>query len=523
MSSASSQEDSLESHVKGLLLLKEIGKGSYGKVYKAVWNGMEVAAKRFHCAFFENGYQDVVDQYMQGFQREWEVLRRLNHPNVVKLYTVLLPKGYSPIIITELLHCDLEKYIRESTSSPKIPEMNLIRIASGVIEGLQYMHGLKPPVVHRDLATKNILLTVHGDAKIADLGVAKVFAAGCDMYATQVPGTPVYAAPETYPVMKQFQVIDGAKYGPKVDVFSFGVVLLAMILGHEPKVCRLTPISKDGEMISEHKRRKIDIAEMGEHCLKELVLGCLQNDSKLRPDVENIKEELEKHKWRVVRRSDPCEADEEVEIEKVGRQPSYDYKFKVLFIGDAGVGKSCLFNRFQNPEFNVLMSTTTLGIEIDRESFRYGSKFVHLEVIDTAGQEQFFAVQAMYFRGVHGIFLVCDVMNRKTFHQVPRWLEIARQYCTERNALIILVGNKVDEVNKREISSEEGQEIARCHGLSYMEASAYNVESIKQLFKSMIQLLARFVDLGAIKIELADTSGKVKLENLPKKSKCKCK
>ena len=240
MSYASSQEDSLESHEKGLVLLKEIGKGSYGKVYKADWNGMEVAAKRFHWAFFENGYQE----YMQEFQREWEVLSLLNHPNVVKLHTVLFPKGYSPIIITELLHCDLETYIRESTSLPKIPEMNLIRIASGVIEGLQYMHGLKPPIVHRDLATKNILLTVHGDAKIADLGVAKVFASGCDMYATHVPGTPIYAAPETYPVMKQFQMIDGAKYGPKVDVFSFGAVLLAMILGHEPKVWPLTPISK---------------------------------------------------------------------------------------------------------------------------------------------------------------------------------------------------------------------------------------------------------------------------------------
>ena len=279
----------------------------------------------------------------------------------------------------------------------------------------------------------------------------------------------------------------------------------------------------DGEMISEHERRKMDIAEMGEHYLKKLVLGCLENDSKLRPDVEKIKEELEKHKWRVVRRSDPCEADEEVEIEKVERQPLYDYKFKVLFIGDRGVGKSCLFNRFQNPAFNVLMSTTTRGIEIDWESFKFGSKFVRLEVIDTAGQEQFFAVQAMYFRGVHGIFLVYDVTNRETFHHVPRWLEIARQYCTESNALIILIGNKVDQGKKRVISSEEGQEIARCHDLSYMEASAFNVESIKEMFKSMIQLLTRSVDLGVINIELADTSGKVKLEKLPKKSKCKCK
>ena len=246
MSYAGTQEESLESHVKNLVLKKEIGKGSYGRVYQAIWEGREVAAKRFHSIFLENGSssQEIIDQFMEEFQREWDVLKLLNHPNVVKLHTVLFPKGHSPIIITELLHCDLEKYIRESTTSPKIPEMKLICIALDVIEGLNYMHGLNPPVVHRDLATKNILLTVNGNAKIADLGVAKVFAAGCEMYATHVPGTPVYAAPETYPVMRQFEVIDGAKYGPKVDIFSFGAVLMAMILGHEPLVWPLTPITK---------------------------------------------------------------------------------------------------------------------------------------------------------------------------------------------------------------------------------------------------------------------------------------
>ena len=244
MSHGEDEEESFESHVKGLVLEKEIGKGSYGKVYKAVWNGSEVAAKRFHSTFFENGFSQVADQYMDEFQREWDVLKLLNHPNVVKLHTALFPKGHSPIIITELLHCDLEKYIKESTSSPKIPNMNLICIALDVIQGLQYMHSLTPPVVHRDLATKNILLTVNGTAKIADMGVAKVFAAGCEMYATRVPGTPVYAAPETYPVMRNFEVVDDAKYGPKVDIFSFGAVLLAMIVGHEPMVWPITPIDK---------------------------------------------------------------------------------------------------------------------------------------------------------------------------------------------------------------------------------------------------------------------------------------
>lgn len=275
-------------------------------------------------------------------------------------------------------------------------------------------------------------------------------------------------------------------------------------------------------MISEHVRRKTDITEMGEHFLKKLVLGCLENDSTLRPDIKDIKEELERHKWKVVKRSSLHEADEEVQIEKVGRQPSYDYKLKVLFIGDRGVGKSCLFNRFQNPFFNIYLSTTTLGVDIDRESFKYGSKFVRLEVVDTAGQEQFFSVQAMYFRGVHGIFLVCDVTNRESFDHIPRWLNLAKTYCTESNALIIIIGNKTDQAEKRVVSSEEGHDIAKRNGLSYMEASALDVNTIEEMFKTMINLLTRSVDLGSIKIELGDANGKVNLKSMTKKSKCKC-
>ena len=238
---SSTSKDSLKSQVKGLEFLEEIGKGSYGIVYRAKWKGEEVAAKRFHPIFFEDGFSH---ENMRDFERERGVLEATDHPNIVKLKTVLCPEGYPPIIITELLYCDLERYIRVSTTSPKVSEMNLILIATDVIKGLEYMHGLDPPIVHRDLATKNILLSVNGNAKIADFGVSKAFSAGRDMYASSVPGTPAYAAPETYPAMNQFQTVDEAMYGPKVDVFSFGAVLLCMIVGHEPKVFPVSPVTK---------------------------------------------------------------------------------------------------------------------------------------------------------------------------------------------------------------------------------------------------------------------------------------
>ena len=250
MNQEQAEGESLESHVKDLVLEREIGRGSYGKVYKALWKGKEVAAKRFHAVLANDSCGQMIDHLREEFQREWDALKSLNHPNVVKFHEVVFPKGRLPVIITELLHCDLERFIRESKSSPKVPLINLICIALDVIQGLQFMHGLENPIVHRDLATKNILLTDTGTAKIADMGVAKVFVQGYEMYATPVRGTPVYAAPETYPAMENFEIVNNAKYGPQVDIFSFGVMLLAMAVGHEPKVWPISPITKGIMIIS---------------------------------------------------------------------------------------------------------------------------------------------------------------------------------------------------------------------------------------------------------------------------------
>ena len=276
-------------------------------------------------------------------------------------------------------------------------------------------------------------------------------------------------------------------------------------------------------MIIELERRKMDIAEMGEHSLKELVVACLQNDSKLRPEVSKIKDGLKKHMLRLVQQCDHCGSNK-IPIERVERRSVYDYKFKLLFIGDMAVGKSCLFNRFLNPAYDVGMSTMTMSIEMDRLSIKYGSKFLDLEVIDTAGQEQYFAIQAMYFRRVHGIFLVCDVTNRVSFQHIPRWLNMAQNYCTEENIVIILIGNKIDQVADRQVSSNEGHSIARSHGLTFVEASALNEESIKEMLLKMIQQLTNAVDMGLIKTELPKLTDRVKLEKPPKKSNCnKCK
>ena len=278
-------------------------------------------------------------------------------------------------------------------------------------------------------------------------------------------------------------------------------------------------------MKSEHERREKDIDEMGEHYLKKLVMACLQNDSESRPEVKEIKDVLGEHERRLVQQCNHCGSNG-IQIERVehlSSMRSYDYTFSLLFIGDTAVGKSCLFNRFVNPAYDVSMSIPTMSIDMRQLSFKYGSKYLHLEIFDTAGQEKYFSIPAIYFRRVNGIFLVYDVTDRESFEHVPKWLEIVQKYCTEENLVIILIGNKTDQGDNRQVSSDEGHSRARRHGLSFVEGSALNEESIEQMLLRMIQSLTYVKDRELIKIELPKLTDTVKLEKPPKRSRCnKC-
>lgn len=248
------------SSVEEIKLGDQIGDGSYGEVFKAVWHGKQVAAKRIRPIFFEGDYDGSIRAaFLEKFKSEWELLRSLQHDNIVQYYTVILPSApETPIIVTELLECDLAKYLRESESKPKYSEV--IQIMLDVAEALHYLHSRKEPIVHRDLASKNVLLTKSMHAKIADLGLAKAFPHGA-MYATAVPGTPVYAAPETYPKKLGGRPWgDKARYTEKIDVFAFGALMLETIIGHLPERNLPDPVLEGN--ISIHSLENIHVADV---------------------------------------------------------------------------------------------------------------------------------------------------------------------------------------------------------------------------------------------------------------------
>lgn len=217
-------------------LLELLGKGSYGEVYKAKWNGQLVAAKRIHPLLvqYDSPYNSI--GVIAKFKQECELLCRLKHENIVTMITVITENNKPPILITELLDCDLESFFQERSMCLLLEE--LASIMRDVAKGLQYLHESDEPIIHRDVCPRNILLdTKNPDAikaKIADVGLAKILGERVSHVMSPVPGTQAYMAPETYGLPTYNGWAKNIKYGTEIDIFSFGMVLLQGIIGYLP-------------------------------------------------------------------------------------------------------------------------------------------------------------------------------------------------------------------------------------------------------------------------------------------------
>lgn len=164
---------------------------------------------------------------------------------------------------------------------------------------------------------------------------------------------------------------------------------------------------------------------------------------------------------------------------------SFDHLFKILLIGDAGVGKSCILLRFTDDSFEEQMSST-IGVDFRVKTVTVGGVKTKLTIWDTAGQERFRTLTSSYYRGCHGIILVFDVNERETFAHLQQWLEELELYTTHQNAAKLLVGNKID-LKRREVSHEEATSFARKQAMMYIETSAKTREGIRQSFEEVVQ------------------------------------
>jgi len=176
----------------------------------------------------------------------------------------------------------------------------------------------------------------------------------------------------------------------------------------------------------------------------------------------------------------------------------YEYIFKYIIIGDMGVGKSCLLHQFTESKF-VPDSPHTIGVEFGTRIIEVNSKKIKLQIWDTAGQERFRAVTRSYYRGAAGALLVYDITRRGTYNHLTSWLTDARNL-TNPNTVIMLIGNKNDLDDKREVTFEEANAFAQENGLVFLEASAKTGENVEQAFfktaKTIFQNIQEGVDLS---------------------------
>ncbi|KAJ6967514.1 ras-related protein RABB1c-like [Populus alba x Populus x berolinensis] len=159
---------------------------------------------------------------------------------------------------------------------------------------------------------------------------------------------------------------------------------------------------------------------------------------------------------------------------------SYAYLFKYIIIGDTGVGKSCLLLQFTDKRFQPVHDLT-IGVEFGARMITIDNKPIKLQIWDTAGQESFRSITRSYYRGAAGALLVYDITRRETFNHLASWLEDARQHANA-NMTIMLIGNKSDLAHRRAVSTEEGEQFAKEHGLIFMEASAKTAQNVEEAF-----------------------------------------
>ncbi|KAF4368041.1 hypothetical protein F8388_002652 [Cannabis sativa] len=172
-------------------------------------------------------------------------------------------------------------------------------------------------------------------------------------------------------------------------------------------------------------------------------------------------------------------------LTKVGNG-NFDYSFKILLIGDSGVGKSSILLSFISNCVHHDLSPT-IGVDFKIKLLSVCGKRLKLTIWDTAGQERFGTVISSYYRGAHGIILVYDVTRRETFTNLSNtWAKEVELYSTNPNCIKILVGNKVDKDKERAVSREEGIALAQEHKSLFLECSAKTRENVEQCFKELV-------------------------------------
>ena len=197
---------------------------------------------------------------------------------------------------------------------------------------------------------------------------------------------------------------------------------------------------------------------------------------------------------------------------------------KVVLVGDSGVGKTNIMSKYLKNEFRE-DSKATVGVEFGSKQFNIQGHQIKAQIWDTAGQERYKAITSAYYKGAKGAFIVYDITRKNTFDSVNRWVSDISA-AADKKITLLLIGNKSDLEDQRQVNKEQGEEKAKELGLAFMETSACSGENLEKAFQLMINEVYKKCqeDIAGETEENAVEPGKDitldKAKGKPEKKKC---
>ena len=265
-----------------------LGRGADASVYKAEWNGTLCAAKRLHEILLEDDSPGGRERLVRNFAIECVTWSKLRHPNIVQFLGVYLERGsLLPVLVLEKMDTSLRRYL-EGHRKEKFPLGTKAFVLHQITQALAYLHNQKRPLVHRDLSTNNVLLNEDTFVtKISDFGMSRAISPSAISRKSSIKGTPAFMPPEALQTPPQ--------YNEKLDVFSFGNVILSTITHEWPQPCHLTQYKGDQLIaLDEFQRREryVEMFTAQEKLFLPIVHRCLENRPDKRPSSVMLVQEL---------------------------------------------------------------------------------------------------------------------------------------------------------------------------------------------------------------------------------------
>jgi small GTP-binding protein len=163
---------------------------------------------------------------------------------------------------------------------------------------------------------------------------------------------------------------------------------------------------------------------------------------------------------------------------------NYEMMFKVVLVGDSFVGKTNIMSKYLKNEFHE-DSKATVGVEFGSKEFNVEGHVIKAQIWDTAGQERYKAITSAYYKGAKGAFVVYDITRKSSFESIDKWISDL-QSSADKKLTVVVIGNKCDLEDQRQITKEQGEEKASKLEVAFLETSAFSGENLDKAFEMMI-------------------------------------